>query len=238
MDDTIQDCRIAPADGRKDCVVVFFHGYGANGREMAGHVGSRLAALLPSAVLRFPDGPRPVPWGSEGRSWFKVEDMLDAPDGNKVGPRALKAASHVNAYISRVMREEGMPADRVIIAGFSQGATMAFFSALMRTEPVAGVFSISGGALDQLDRLTKPRSKPQVMLLAGEWENSYYSGRQLAEKTHELLLRREFRSSLFFTPANGHDINRRSIEELAAFSRRVLPAPSLDVPDRAPSLVP
>jgi len=220
----IEDSRIGPqAAGPPDGLVVFFHGYGANGREMAGYVGSQLAPLLPSAALRFPDGHRPVPWGTEGRSWFMVEDMLDMPDGNVAGPRALQETPMVNDYIDRIIREENIPASRVIIAGFSQGGTMAFFAALTREIPVAGVFSISGGALDQL---ASPRSRPPVMLLAGEREDSFYSGRQLAQKTHHLLLQRGFDSHLLLTPENGHNIDRRSIEELARFARTALTAPA------------
>lgn len=218
----IQDYRVGPQTGKAGCLVIFFHGYDSGGRDMAQYLGSQLAGLAPEAVLRFPDGPRPVPWNQQGRSWFEVEDMLDMPDGNIAGPRAMAEVTYINRYIDRVMAEEGMPASRVIIAGFSQGATMAFFAALMRDQPVAGVFSISGGALDQL---AVPRSKPPVMLLAGEREHSYYSGRELAEKTYHLLRQREFQAGLLFTPENGHNIDRRSVEELAGFIRHVLPRP-------------
>ncbi len=219
----IQDCRIEALTGKPDSLVIFFHGDCSTGAKMADYVGRQLSPLLPSAALRFPDGTQSMPWDSEDRTWLYIEkEMRDNPDGNILGPRAMNETPRINDYVSRVMAEEGMPASRVVIAGFSLGASMAFFSALLRDQPVAGVFSISGGALDQL---SAPRSKPPVMLLAGEDEYSFYSGRQLAEKTHNLLLERGFLSTLFLTPANGHNIDRRSVEELAGFVKRVLPAP-------------
>lgn len=219
----IQDVRMGPLHGHGNCLVIFFHGYDSNGGMMAGHVGTQLAAMVPDAIMRFPDAPLSVPRNEYGRSWFPVEDILDGPDGNIAGPRAASAAGTVNDYIDRVMMEEGMPASRVIIAGFSQGATMAYFASLMREDQVAGVFSISGGALDQL---AVPRAKPPVMLLAGEWENSLYSGRELADKTHWLLKERNFSTGIYLTPGNKHNIDTKSIEVLSWFVKRMVPRPA------------
>ena len=227
----IQDIRMGPNHRQGSSLVIFMHAYGSNAGDMARHVGEQLAPLAPSTVLRFPDAPRPVSWGGHGRSWFDIEDIRDQKaDGNVMAPRAMGETWPVNQYIDRVMAEEAIPPERVIVAGFSQGATMAYFSSLMRTRPVAGVFSISGGALDQL---AAPRVKPPVMLLAGEKENSLYSGREQAEKTHGLLKERGFRTAIYLTPDNGHDIDRKSIEVLAWFIDRMVPRP---VPEMAYAL--
>lgn len=220
----IQDIRMGPNHGQGSSLVIFMHAYGSNAGEMARHVGEQLAPLVPSTVLRFPDAPLPVSWGGHGRSWFDIEDVRDQKaDGNVMAPRAMGETWPVNQYIDRIMTEEGMPPRRVILAGFSQGATMAYYAGLMRSQPVAGVFSISGGALDLM---TAPRTRPPVMLLAGERESSLYSGREQAEKTHPLLKKRGFRTAIYLTPDNGHDIDRKSIEVLAWFTDRMVPRPA------------
>ena len=81
---------------------------------------------------------------------------------------------------------------------------------------------LSGGARDQLE---EPQSKPPVMLVVGEQEYGLYEGVPLAIKTHDLLQQRGFDSTILVTPENGHNIDQRTIEELARFVRKVTPGP-------------
>lgn len=64
------------------------------------------------------------------------------------------------------------------------------------------------------------------MLLAGEWENSLYSGRELADKTHWLLKERNFSTGIYLTPGNKHNIDTKSIEVLSWFVKRMVPRPA------------
>lgn len=208
--------------------LIFFHGYGANGQEMADYVGANIQGQLPNVKLRFPDGLLPTPFNPAQRSWFHIQDMLDDKehrgipfDGNIAAPRALAVMPDIHAYIDRVLEEDKIEPSRLIIAGFSQGAQIAFYSGLQRTEEVGGVLSISGPAIDQVQSIG---SNPPIMLLAGADEHSHFSGRQCAEKTHGLLLENGFTSELYLTPNNGHNICQNSLRALTAFVKRNLPA--------------
>jgi phospholipase/carboxylesterase len=220
----LSDVVVDPPNGqRPEQVIIFFHGYGSSGASMAQHVGNLLAPHLQSAKLYCPDGPILLGTDSEGRSyhsWFDVSDVLDNPDCDVVAPRARSAALAAQQYIDDVIRREGISEDRVIIAGFSQGGTMAFYSGLLRTTEVGGVYCLSGGALD---RLTDPVSKPPVGLLAGGQEHQDYSGYPMAERTRAQLDAQGFRVDCAVLGGQGHDISPESVKLLAQLTHFLTP---------------
>lgn len=221
----LTDHCVEPADSKQpQYLVIFFHGYGANGSQMAEHVGKLLGPLLPEAKIRCPDGPIDIHTCEDGtvlKSWFELRDLTDgerAPDMDEVGRRATAAAREMNDYIDKVVAEDGISEQRVIIAGFSQGGTMAFYAGLLRDTAVGGVYALSGGALD---RLQNPKSFPPVGLVAGGNEQQDYSGAPHAEKVFAALDKAGFQTGCFIIPGQGHDISWKSMELLSVFARTV-----------------
>jgi phospholipase/carboxylesterase len=234
----VREYTVEPGSGQKpEFVVIFFHGYGSSASLMAGYVGGLLGPMLPEAQLRFPDAPIELGW--DNHSWFDVEDMLKAPDQDKAAPRARAGVAQVNAYIDRVIEKEGISPDRVIIAGFSQGATTAYYAAMLRDEAVGGLYALSGGALEKLG---EPRAKMPVALLAGEQEAQGYSGVPQQLRTAALLEKKDFAVETMILPDQEHDISKAALKYLRDFARRVTApaagptaglAPAADRPFRA-----
>ena len=219
----LHDVVVNPPSGRTENIIIFFHGYGSSGPSMAQHVGNLLAPHLPDTKIFCPNGPITIGKDHDGNtyhSWFPVEDMLDNPDNDTSAARVRMAMPEVQAYIDDVLKREGISEDRVIIAGFSQGASTAFYAGLLRDTPVAGVYSLSGGALD---RLTDPQSKPPVALLAGEHENQGYSGHPMARATYDLLKDMGFKTDVVVLPNQGHSITPESMRLLGQMTRYLTP---------------
>lgn len=228
----INDYIREPHSGKKpEYVVVYFHGYSSSGSLMEQYAGDLLGPLLPEARLRFADAPVQMGW--DNHSWFELRDIVnqDLRDDvlhDIVSERAAKTAKEVNEYIDRVMKEEGFSEDRIILAGFSQGGTMAFYTGMMRDKPVAGVFSLSGGALDHVPDI---RSKPPVMLAAGAQEQQDYSGEPHAKKTCAFLKAQKISAECRILPDQEHKITLKSMELLRDFARKMVsksPAPQQD----------
>lgn len=219
----LHDVVVNPPSGRAENIIIFFHGYGSSGAAMAQHVGGLLAPHLPETKIYCPDGPIKIGEDRAGRtyhSWFPVEDMLDNPDADTAAARMRMAVPQIQAYIDDVLEREGISADRVIIAGFSQGATAAFYAGLLRDTPVAGVYSLSGGALD---RLTDPQSRPPVALLAGAQEHQQYSGYPIARATYDLLQDMGFKTDVVVLENQGHAITPESMRLLGQMTRHLTP---------------
>lgn len=138
-----------PSEDPKALTVVCLHGYGADMRD--------LAPLAPEIPVKrpvrwiFPDGPEVLDWG--GKAWFPI-DVAAFEEAQRTGkPRDLSGGEPVGmadarAELDAVLTELAVPAGRLVLAGFSQGAMMAVDLAARRPEPPAGVAILSGTLVD------------------------------------------------------------------------------------------
>ena len=127
--------------------IVWLHGLGADGHDFAPIVPELVKRDWPAIRFVFPHAPvRPVTInnGMPMRAWYDIRDL---GFGGTVGDRADAAGveasvAQVEALLARE-GERGIPPSRVILAGFSQGGAIALSTALLRSEPLAGIFALS-----------------------------------------------------------------------------------------------
>ncbi len=208
-----------------DYVVIFFHQYGGNGKDTAEQVANLLSPVIPGVKVIAPDATDPVPGDpvdGPWRQWFFIKDQIDnptpTPDRGLVAYRAMQEVPKINAYIDSVIAREKIDPSRVIVAGFSQGATMAVYAALSREKPVGAVFSISGGAIDQLPHI---ESRTPTVLLAGEREQNEYSGVYHLPMAQARLAQAGVPHVTGVLPGVGHDISPQAMQRLSVLIRHV-----------------
>lgn len=123
--------------------VVWMHGLGADAHDFEPVIPH--LDLGPGRPVRyvFPNAPvRPVTLngGLEMRAWYDLKSMdRDTPE-DEAGIRA--SATGIEALIDQQIAL-GVPASRIVVAGFSQGGAMALFTALRYPERLAGVLALS-----------------------------------------------------------------------------------------------
>jgi phospholipase/carboxylesterase len=136
---SLETVEIAPRDPL-DLAVIWLHGLGADGRDFE--------PIVPELRLRravrfvFPHAPiRPVTInnGLEMRAWYDIVGF-DAAHEDADGIRASAAA--VTRLVDREI-ERGVAAERIVLAGFSQGGAIALHLALREPRPLAGVIALS-----------------------------------------------------------------------------------------------
>ena len=123
--------------------VIWLHGLGADGWDFVPIV--REVPLPEDLQLRFvfPHAPvRPVTInnGHEMRAWYdiKMNDISRVPD--EAGIRESQA--HVEALIAREAAR-GVPAEKIVLAGFSQGGAITLQAGLRHAGPLAGLVALS-----------------------------------------------------------------------------------------------
>ena len=130
-------------EGPADAAVVLMHGLGADGHDFETLV---FELRLPAAsAIRwvFPHAPiRPVTLngGMPMRAWFDIIGLDRRSEEDESGIR--ESAEAVRALVERE-KERGIPAKRIVLAGFSQGGAMALHTALRENERLAGVVALS-----------------------------------------------------------------------------------------------
>lgn len=230
----LRDVRIDPSNGQKpEKLVIFLHGYISCGDAMAQYMGPTLAQELPDTKLVFPDAPIGLcydwenPDDSRYRSWFDIQDIVDSgteyPDPDLIHARAHAAVDDINAYIDRVIAEEGVDPKQVVLAGFSQGAHMAVHAALSREphEKLGGVFSLSGLALHTI----QPHNKLPMAILAGKDEPSDSCGYPSVARNKAYFEGMGYDVSTALVPDSGHEIKPWAMKALAVFTRHYAKRP-------------
>lgn len=121
--------------------VIWLHGLGADGYDFEPIVPE----LRTSGSVRFvfPHAPvRPVTinGGMRMRAWYDIAGFGPGAPQDEVGIRASAAA--LAALVAREA-ERGVPPERVVIAGFSQGGAIALHAGVRAQQPLAGILALS-----------------------------------------------------------------------------------------------
>jgi len=158
--------RRAAASGQAKSLLVFLHGYGADGADLLG-LADVLGPHLPDTVFMAPDAPEPCTGNPFGRQWFPIP-WLDGSSEAEAAAGLAAAAEDLNAFLDATLADEGLPPSALALFGFSQGAMMALHVAPRRAAPVAAVVACSGRLLAP-DRLAaEMRVKPPILLMHGD----------------------------------------------------------------------
>lgn len=123
--------------------VLWLHGLGADGHDFAPIVPELVARDWPALRFVFPHAPlRPVTInnGMRMRAWYDIAGMDFATRADSAG--IVESIAQVEALIEREA-ERGIPAERVLLAGFSQGGAITLAAGLRRERPLAGLIGLS-----------------------------------------------------------------------------------------------
>ncbi|MEC7724195.1 MAG: dienelactone hydrolase family protein [Planctomycetota bacterium] len=142
MTDVLPTMEVPPA-GDARAAVIWLHGLGADGHDFAAIVPE--LAMPPELGVRFvfphaPSIPVTLNGGMVMPAWYDIAEIDLQRRHDEVGVR--RSDDHVRALIDRE-QARGIPASRIVLAGFSQGGAVALFSALRHPERLAGVIALS-----------------------------------------------------------------------------------------------
>ncbi|RMC36451.1 alpha/beta hydrolase [Paracoccus alkanivorans] len=152
--------------GKADAVVVFLHGYGADGADLLG-LADPLAPHLPGTAFYAPDAPERSVNNPMGYQWFPIP-WLDGSTEEQAKEAMARSIEALNAYLDRVLADEGLTPDRMVVVGFSQGTMMALHVLPRRDREVAGIVGFSGRLLLPERLEAEVKVKPPVLLIHGD----------------------------------------------------------------------
>ena len=123
--------------------VIWLHGLGADGHDFEPIVPE--LRLPPATAVRFvfphaPSIPVTINGGMVMPAWY---DILEIALDRRIDEAGVhRSARAVTALLQRE-RERGIPSERIVLAGFSQGGAVACHVALRHPEPLAGLVMLS-----------------------------------------------------------------------------------------------
>ncbi len=158
--------RRAAKSGNGKYLVVFVHGYGADGNDLIG-LADPLAEHLPDAVFHAPNAPQRCTGNPMGYQWFPIP-WLDGSSEAEATEGMAAATALLNEWLDETMQAEGIDSDHTVLVGFSQGTMMALHIAPRRADPVAGVVGFSGRLLAPETLEDEALSRMPILLIHGD----------------------------------------------------------------------
>ena len=178
--------RVAPKNGPARQLVVFLHGYGADGNDLI-EIGRAWQIFMPQAAFVSPHAPHPCGQAPMGREWFPL--TFRNPDERWLGVNA--AATGLDQFLDAELARHQLPPFALALVGFSQGTMMSLHVGLRRAVAPAAIVGYSGMLVLKNDTdvegyAPQVRARPPVLLIHGDADELipvdalFHSGQSLA----------------------------------------------------------
>jgi phospholipase/carboxylesterase len=128
---------------KPDSCVIWLHGLGADGHDFEPIVPE--LRLDPGLSIRFlfphaPMMPVTINQGFVMRAWY---DIRSADIGAETDEKGIRASAELVAGLVDGQIEEGIPTERIVLAGFSQGGAIVLHAGLRYPGEFAGIMGLS-----------------------------------------------------------------------------------------------
>ncbi|MCL1076334.1 alpha/beta hydrolase [Shewanella dokdonensis] len=161
-------------------LVIFLHGVGSNGHDLAA-LGQLWAKQLPGVIFAAPNAPFPCDFGN-GYQWFSLDGVTEQNRPQRI----VEARAAFDKTLQQTMTQQQIdPAtDNVVLVGFSQGSIMSLDLLVSGRLPVTAIVAFSGRLASP--KPWKPLPDTSVLLLHGTsdpvipWQNSQSAATELA----------------------------------------------------------
>jgi phospholipase/carboxylesterase len=141
--DTLDFVQAGPPRGEARACVIWLHGLGADGHDFESIVPELGLAQELGVRFVFPHAPS-IPVTLNGGmvmpAWYDIEEVDLRRRHDEAGIR--RSAQQLSALID-AERAAGVPDDKMVLAGFSQGGAIALFAGLRHPRKLAGILAMS-----------------------------------------------------------------------------------------------
>jgi phospholipase/carboxylesterase len=164
---SIDGPRIQPKSGKAKQLVVFLHGYGADGADLI-EIGRQWRGFLPDAAFVSPHAPERCAMSPGGRQWFP----LTMRDETERWRGVVAARPTLDAFLDAELARHGLDENALALVGFSQGTMMALHTGLRRRLAPRAILGYSGilamGPEQPGEELLATPRPPAILLVHGE----------------------------------------------------------------------
>lgn len=141
--------------------IIILHGLGADGNDfvpLAEELDLESVGPVRFVFPHAPEMPVTVNNGHRMRAWYDIFGFDAGAPQDEAGLR--RSLALVEGLLARE-KQRGIPAHRIVLAGFSQGCAMALLAGLRHAERLAGIAGLSG-YLPLADRTAAERSEASL----------------------------------------------------------------------------
>ncbi|KAG8197323.1 hypothetical protein JTE90_013450 [Oedothorax gibbosus] len=211
---------VISAASKHTASVIFLHGLGDTGHGWAAGFQTN---KLPHVKYICPTAPTQAVTLNGG---YKMPSWFDLKSLNADGPEDEEGIKKASESVFRMIEEEeqkGIPSNRIVLGGFSQGGALAIYSALRCAKPLAGVVAISCWLPLYKQFPYAAEGNQEVPMLQCHGELDTVVPFKWGRMTHDLL--KTFMSNTELKTYKGlcHSSCDEEMKDVADFIQKVLP---------------
>jgi phospholipase/carboxylesterase len=201
---------------RPEAAIIWLHGLGADGHDFEPIVPELklkkpLRFIFPHAPMR----PVTINQGMRMRAWYDILQL----GGGAEDEAGLRASQKIT---EELIRAQGLPANKIVLAGFSQGGAIVLQTALRYPERLAGVMALSTylplAATVAAERSEANRDLP-IFMAHGQYDDLIPMQRARASREHLEKLGYKIEWHDYPMP---HSVCAPEIADISAFLGKVL----------------
>lgn len=200
--------------------VIWLHGLGADGHDFEPIVPELVRREWPAVRFVFPHAPVravTINGGMRMRAWYDILGLEIAQKQDEAGIRA--SIAQVDALIAREVAR-GIPSERVILAGFSQGGAIVLGAGVRHAQGLGGIVALST-YLPLAERTAAERSDANrnLPIFMGHGTQDPVVGPALGQMSRDYLVNLGYTVDWHTYPM-PHSVSAQEIADLAAWLSR------------------
>ncbi|MHB8534600.1 MAG: alpha/beta hydrolase [Sulfuricaulis sp.] len=202
--------------------IIWLHGLGADAHDFEALVPELRLASTPAVRFVFPNAPyRPVTVnnGYVMRAWY---DIAETERGFEQNAAHIRESQMILRGLIEAEVHRGIPCEHIVLAGFSQGGTIALHTGLRYPKPLAGILSLSAPvpfAAELMTEIHPANAKVPIFMAHGTEDRMIPFA--MAQISQQLMTSRglslEWRSYTM-----GHSVTPDEISDIARWLGRVI----------------
>jgi phospholipase/carboxylesterase len=214
----------AATGGQPTASIIVLHGLGADGNDFVPVAQQLDLRSCGDVRFIFPHAPvRPVTinGGYRMRAWYDILGTEMTGRQDEAGLR--ESVEIIEALIARE-KERGIAANRIVLAGFSQGCAMSLMTGVRHAEALAGIVGMSGYlplASHTAAERSPANARTPIFLAHGTDDQMVVHERGLQSRDQLRALGYDVEWHEY---PMGHSVSMEEIRDLEAFLQRVLAA--------------
>jgi phospholipase/carboxylesterase len=202
--------------------IIWMHGLGADGHDFEPIVPEMVRPGERALRFVFPHAPvRPVTLnnGYRMRAWY---DIIGIQRGVAQDEAGIRASHSIVESLIRRENERGIPSNKIVLAGFSQGGAMALYSGTRYPEKLAGIMGLSCYMLLESSFATERNAANHATsIFLGHGTQDPVVSLVLGEATRRLLETEGYPVE-WHAYAMPHSVCPQEVMDIAGWLRRVI----------------
>jgi len=221
MSETLESVIIEP-DGETQAVVIWLHGLGADGYDFEPIVPELNLPKDAGVKFVFPHAPKIPVTVNDGyvmRAWY---DIAATDLGEQQDEEGIKRSQQQLIALIKVEIAQGIPAEKIVLAGFSQGGAIILQTGLRYPKKLAGMMVLSSYVpLADTLAVEKHSANQDVSVFYGHGEQDDVIPISFAKQSRDLLTAQGYQIE-WKSYAMSHSVVLDEIDDIGIWLRKVL----------------